>query len=69
MAATWALPLFVDDLWALLRERQVRLADWIDHRSARPGFIGAQLAGAGALVTLILVLRSQVSLDFIYFQF
>lgn len=69
MAATWALPVFVDDLWALVRERQVRLAEWIDHRSARPAFISAQMAGAGALVTLILVLRSQVSLDFIYFQF
>jgi hypothetical protein len=30
---------------------------------------GAQAAAVGALATLILVLRSQVSLDFIYFQF
>jgi hypothetical protein len=28
-----------------------------------------QGVGAGVLVTLILVLRSRVSLDFIYFQF
>ncbi|MCC7032351.1 MAG: hypothetical protein IT179_05890, partial [Acidobacteria bacterium] len=28
-----------------------------------------QAAAAGAMVTLILVLRSRVSLDFIYFQF
>jgi alginate O-acetyltransferase complex protein AlgI len=69
MAATWALPLFVDDLWALARERQIGAAQWIAGRAARPGFVGAQLAAAGALVTLILVLRSQVSLDFIYFQF
>jgi alginate O-acetyltransferase complex protein AlgI len=69
MAATWALPLFADDLWTLARERHVRLADWIATRATRPAFVGAQLAGAGALVTLILVLRSQVSLDFIYFQF
>jgi alginate O-acetyltransferase complex protein AlgI len=69
MAATWALPLFVDDLWALARERKLRLAEWMAGRATRPGFVGAQLAGAGALVTLILVLRSQVSLDFIYFQF
>lgn len=69
MTATWALPLFIDDLWALARERQVRLADWIDRRATRPSALGAQLAGAGVLVTLILVLRSQVSLDFIYFQF
>lgn len=69
MTATWAVPLFVDDLWARARERQPRLADWMVDRATRPGFVGAQLAGAGALVTLILVLRSHVSLDFIYFQF
>ncbi len=28
-----------------------------------------QAAAAGVMVTLILVLRSRVSLDFIYFQF
>lgn len=68
-AATWAVPLFIDDLWALMRERHVRLAEWVARSSMRPGFVGVQLAGAGALVTLILVLRSQISLEFIYFQF
>ncbi len=69
MTATWALPLFVDDLGALARERQLRGAEWIAGRAARPGFVGAQLAGAGARVTLILVLRSPGSRDCIYFQF
>lgn len=68
MAATWAVPLVIDDVWALARERQWRLVRWLERRDER-GFVGAQMAAAGALITLTLVLRSQVSLDFIYFQF
>ncbi len=74
LAATWGVPLFLDDLWALARERGwwlVRRAEaWWD--AAGPASLPralVQAAAAGVMVTLILVLRSRVSLDFIYFQF
>jgi D-alanyl-lipoteichoic acid acyltransferase DltB (MBOAT superfamily) len=74
LAATWGVPLFADDLWALGRDRgwrPVRRAEatW---EALGPGSVARavlQGVGAGVLVTLILVLRSRVSLDFIYFQF
>jgi hypothetical protein len=74
LAATWGLPLFLDDLWALGRERRWRPVERAEAlwESMGPASIGralAQGAAAGAMVTLILVLRSRVSLDFIYFQF
>ena len=74
LAATWGLPLFLDDLWALGRERRWRLVAAAEARwkAMGPASIGralVQAAAAGAMVTLILVLRSRVSLDFIYFQF
>jgi alginate O-acetyltransferase complex protein AlgI len=74
LAATWGLPLFVDDLWALGREQRWRVVDYAETRwrAMGPASIGralTQAAAAGAMVTLILVLRSRVSLDFIYFQF
>ena len=75
LAATWGLPLFVDDVWALGRERGWRLVRWPPSRAGRrmgPASVGRallQATAAGAMVTLILVLRSRVSLDFIYFQF
>ena len=69
LAATWSLPLFVNDVWVLCRERSAAFNRWIE--SFGDGFVvaGAQAAAVGALATLTLVLRSQVSLDFIYFQF
>ncbi|MFN2447020.1 MAG: MBOAT family protein [Vicinamibacterales bacterium] len=69
LAATWAVPLVIDDVWAAARERQWRPVRWLQPRADDLGFAGAQMATAGALVTSTLVLRSQVSLDFIYFQF
>jgi hypothetical protein len=74
LAATWGLPLFLDDLWALGRERRWRIVDRAEARwealgSASMSRALVQAAAAGAMVTLILVLRSRVSLDFIYFQF
>ena len=74
LAGTWGVPLFVDDIWALGRERGWRLV----HRAEScweglgpTSFSRAllQAAAAGVMVSLILVLRSRVSLDFIYFQF
>ncbi len=69
VAATWALPLVVDDVWALARERRVRVMAWIERQVGEYALLGGQMAAAGALVTLTLVLRSRVSMDFIYFQF
>ncbi|MCC7243356.1 MAG: MBOAT family protein [Acidobacteria bacterium] len=74
LAATWGVPLFLDDLWALGRERGWRLVGWAETRwealgSASTSRALLQGAAAGVLLTLILVLRSRVSLDFIYFQF
>jgi hypothetical protein len=74
LAATWGVPLFLDDVWALGRERRWRLVDAVESRwkAMGPSSISRallQAAAAGVMVTLILVLRSRVSLDFIYFQF
>ena len=74
LAATWGLPLFVDDLWTLGRERGWRLvrsaeSHWEALGPASFSRALLQAAAAGVMVTLILVLRSRVSLDFIYFQF
>ena len=74
LAATWGLPLFLDDLWALGRERRWRVVDGAEAlwEALGPASIGralVQAGAAGAMVTLILVLRSRVALDFIYFQF
>jgi D-alanyl-lipoteichoic acid acyltransferase DltB (MBOAT superfamily) len=73
LAATWSVPLFLDDLIALARERRWRAVRWAEARwHGLDGLWGqtlAQAAAAGALVTLVLVFRSRVSLDFIYFQF
>ncbi|MCC7125207.1 MAG: MBOAT family protein [Acidobacteria bacterium] len=74
LAATWGVPLFMDDLWAMGRERGWRLVHAAERRweAAGPGSVTRALLQAGAagvMVTLILVLRSRVSLDFIYFQF
>ena len=74
MAATWGLPLFLDDLWALGRERGVALVRAAEHRWLALGPASltratCQAVAAGVMVTLIVVFRSRVSLDFIYFQF
>jgi hypothetical protein len=69
LAATWSLPLFVHDLWALARERQVATVAWIESQMTGLRLAGVPAAGVGALATLTLVLRSTTSLDFIYFAF
>jgi D-alanyl-lipoteichoic acid acyltransferase DltB (MBOAT superfamily) len=73
LAATWGVPLFLDDGIALARERGWRAARWAEARWEAMGDNWGrallQAAAAGVLVTLVLVLRSRVSLDFIYFQF
>ena len=64
---TWSIPLIVDDLLALCRER---LPGWRPVATWHPvPRLAAEAAAVGGLFTLILVLRSRVSFDFIYFQF
>jgi D-alanyl-lipoteichoic acid acyltransferase DltB (MBOAT superfamily) len=66
-AATWAIPLMLDDLAALWRERTPYWQP-ITRWPEIPRLAG-ETAAVGALFTLILVLRSRVTYDFIYFQF
>ena len=66
-ALTWSLPLIVDDGLALWRERTPY---WRPLRTWRPvPRMAAEALTVGGLFTLILVLRSHLALDFIYFQF
>ena len=69
LAATWSLPLFIHDLWALARERQLAPVVWTESRITGLGLAGVQAAGVSVLASLTLVLRSTTSLDFIYFAF
>ena len=69
LAATWSLPLFIHDLWALARERQLAPVVWTESRLTGLRLAGVQAAGVGLLASLTLVLRSTTSLDFIYFAF
>ena len=66
-ALTWSLPLIVDDGLALWRERTPY---WRPLRTWRPvPRMAVEALTVGGLFTLILVLRSHLALDFIYFQF
>jgi alginate O-acetyltransferase complex protein AlgI len=63
----WTVPLILDDLAAFWRERRPagERAIW-----TRPvPRLAAEMVSVGGLFTLILVLRSRISFDFIYFQF
>ena len=64
---TWSIPLVVDDLMALWRERTPYWRPAVKwHPVPR---LAAEALAVGAFFTLLLVLRSRVSFDFIYFQF
>jgi alginate O-acetyltransferase complex protein AlgI len=69
LAATWGVPLFIDDLWSLARERGVRPVAWLEGQVTGFRLVGVQALSVGAMLALVLVLRSRTSLDFIYFQF
>ena len=70
LAATWSLPLFVHDLWALARERGVLAVSWIESRmTGLPPRPPSRRRGWACSRSLTLVLRSTTSLDFIYFAF
>ena len=62
----YSLPLWIESVWSVYLAPHVR---WVSEARTRPvGFVVDAIA-AGLAVTLILLLRSQQSLDFIYFQF
>lgn len=62
----YSLPLWIESLWSVyVRPRAAWLSAW----RARPAGFALDAACAGVAIALILVLRSQQSLDFIYFQF
>jgi D-alanyl-lipoteichoic acid acyltransferase DltB (MBOAT superfamily) len=64
---TWSIPLIADDLMALWRERTTYWRPAVTwHPVPR---LAAEALAVGAFFTLVLVLRSRVSFDFIYFQF
>ena len=69
LAATWGLPLFLDDLWTLARERGLRPVTWAEARVTGLRLAGVQAIAVGACLAAVLVLRSRTTLDFIYFQF
>ncbi len=63
----WTIPLVIDDLLALWRERTPY---WQPSTSWPPvPRVAVEAFAVGGFFTLILVLRSRLSLDFIYFQF
>ena len=66
-ALTWSLPLVADDMIALWRER---VGYWRPVAAWRPAArLALESLAIGVCFTSILVLRSRVSLDFIYFPF
>ena len=69
LAATWSLPLIVNDLWVLCRERSTSFNRWLESLQDGWAVAGAQALAVGTLAALTLVLRSHVTFDFIYFQF
>jgi hypothetical protein len=60
----YSLPLWIRDLWVELRGSRA-----LGDRELRWGSVAAQAALCGVMFALILVLRSEASLNFIYFAF
>jgi alginate O-acetyltransferase complex protein AlgI len=69
LAATWSLPLFAHDLWTLVRDRWTAFNSALERLEDGLTVTGAQALTVGALAALTFVLRSNVTFDFIYFQF
>ena len=69
LAALYSLPLWVHDLWAELRAPDLSRAIDQPERVVQWPRVGAQAALCGVMVAAILTLRSEASLNFIYFAF
>jgi alginate O-acetyltransferase complex protein AlgI len=65
----YSLPLWIHDLWAEFRAPDLVKAIEVPEPSPRWGRVAAQAALCGAMFAIILVLRSQATLNFIYFAF
>jgi len=65
----YSLPLWIHDLWAELRAPDLTEAIDVPEQEPRWHRVAAQAAICGVLFAIILVLRSQSTLNFIYFAF
>ncbi|HWI16462.1 MAG TPA: MBOAT family O-acyltransferase [Vicinamibacterales bacterium] len=65
----YSLPLWIHDLWAELRGPDLVEAIETPEREVRWERVAAQAALCGVLFAIILVMRSQSTLNFIYFAF
>jgi D-alanyl-lipoteichoic acid acyltransferase DltB (MBOAT superfamily) len=69
LALLYSIPLWIHDVWAEMRAPDLVEAIEVAEASPRWPRVTAQAALCGVLFALILVLRSQTSLNFIYFAF
>ncbi len=69
LVGLYSLPLWIHDLWAELKLPDLSKAIDDADPTVRWPRVAAQAALAGVLMAAILTLRSQTSLDFIYFAF
>jgi D-alanyl-lipoteichoic acid acyltransferase DltB (MBOAT superfamily) len=69
LVGLYSLPLWVHDLWSELRLPDLTVAMDAAESEPRWGRVAAQAALCGLLFAVILVLRSQSTLNFIYFAF
>jgi hypothetical protein len=65
----YSLPLWIHDLWAELRGPDLAAAIDAPEREVNWPRVAAQAALCGVLFAIILVMRSQSTLNFIYFAF
>jgi D-alanyl-lipoteichoic acid acyltransferase DltB (MBOAT superfamily) len=65
----YSIPLWIHDLWAELRGPDLVAAIDVPEASPRWRRVAAQAALCGVMFAVILVMRSQAALNFIYFAF
>ena len=69
LALLYSIPLWVHDVWAELGGLDLTAAIDRPESQARWGRVATQAAVCGVLFAVILTLRSQTALNFIYFAF
>ena len=69
LAALYSVPLWIQDLWVELKGANLAAAIEMPEREVNWRRTAAQAVLCGVLMTAIVTLRSQTSLDFIYFAF